>query len=152
MSDGLEITSTSTVTGAPYFLRMARLVKVVALVVVALAHVGRQAVCASCVYSATNMNEHSSRSHAILIVTVECSSAALADDGKEHIRVGKLNLVDLAGSERQSKTGSEGERFKEATKMCAPSTLTSFLPAPLVAKALTGEEFRCSDVHVFACE
>ena len=64
------------------------------------------------------MNEHSSRSHAILIVTVECSSAALADDGKEHIRVGKLNLVDLAGSERQSKTGSEGERFKEATKMC----------------------------------
>lgn len=27
-------------------------------------------------------------------------------DGKDHIRVGKLNLVDLAGSERQSKTGS----------------------------------------------
>ena len=55
-------------------------------------------------------------------------------DGKEHIRVGKLNLVDLAGSERQSKTGStvcsayllsafsfscyyQGERFKEATKI-----------------------------------
>ena len=73
------------------------------------------------------MNEHSSRSHAILIVTVECSSAALADDGKEHIRVGKLNLVDLAGSERQSKTGSEGERFKEATKMCAACRLVLFL-------------------------
>ncbi|XP_065844544.1 kinesin-II 95 kDa subunit-like isoform X2 [Oscarella lobularis] len=38
-------------------------------------------------------------------------------DGENHIRVGKLNLVDLAGSERQSKTGSEGERFKEATKI-----------------------------------
>ncbi|CAK5071622.1 unnamed protein product [Meloidogyne enterolobii] len=31
--------------------------------------------------------------------------------------VGRLNLVDLAGSERQSKTGSEGQRFREATKI-----------------------------------
>ncbi len=38
-------------------------------------------------------------------------------DGKNHIRVGRLNLVDLAGSERQTKTGTEGERFKEATKI-----------------------------------
>jgi len=29
----------------------------------------------------------------------------------------KFNLVDLAGSERQSKTGSIGERFLEATKI-----------------------------------
>eukprot|EP00118_Oscarella_pearsei_P008572 m.45115 g.45115 ORF g.45115 m.45115 type:complete len:283 (+) comp33564_c0_seq11:309-1157(+) len=63
----------------------------------------------------TNMNEHSSRSHAIFIITVECSE--MGDDGENHIRVGKLNLVDLAGSERQSKTGSEGDRFKEATKI-----------------------------------
>ncbi|VDP14865.1 unnamed protein product, partial [Onchocerca flexuosa] len=63
----------------------------------------------------TNMNEHSSRSHAIFMVTVECSEPGL--DGQNHIRVGKLNLVDLAGSERQSKTGSHGERFKEATKI-----------------------------------
>lgn len=26
-------------------------------------------------------------------------------------------MVDLAGSERQSKTGSEGQRFREATKI-----------------------------------
>lgn len=64
---------------------------------------------------ATNMNEHSSRSHAIFIVTVECASVGL--DGESHIRVGRLNLVDLAGSERQTKTGSSGERFKEATKI-----------------------------------
>ncbi|VDK79791.1 unnamed protein product, partial [Onchocerca ochengi] len=63
----------------------------------------------------TNMNEHSSRSHAIFMVTVECSEPGL--DGQNHIRVGRLNLVDLAGSERQSKTGSQGERFKEATKI-----------------------------------
>ncbi|KAL4630577.1 kinesin-like protein KIF3C [Arapaima gigas] len=63
----------------------------------------------------TNMNEHSSRSHAIFVITVECSEMGL--DGENHIRVGKLNLVDLAGSERQSKTGVQGERLKEATKI-----------------------------------
>ncbi|KAK3547546.1 hypothetical protein QTP86_024476, partial [Hemibagrus guttatus] len=64
---------------------------------------------------ATNMNEHSSRSHAIFVITVECSELGL--DGENHIRVGKLNLVDLAGSERQTKTGAQGERLKEATKI-----------------------------------
>ncbi|XP_022094991.1 kinesin-II 95 kDa subunit-like isoform X2 [Acanthaster planci] len=64
---------------------------------------------------ATNMNEHSSRSHAIFIITIECSE--LGPDGENHIRVGKLNLVDLAGSERQAKTGAQGERLKEATKI-----------------------------------
>lgn len=63
----------------------------------------------------TNMNEHSSRSHAIFIITVECSR--IGADGESHITVGRLNLVDLAGSERQSKTGATGERFKEATKI-----------------------------------
>lgn len=64
---------------------------------------------------ATNMNVHSSRSHAIFIVTVEHSD--LGPDGKHHIRVGKLNLVDLAGSERQAKTGTSGDRQKEAIKI-----------------------------------
>ncbi|XP_046857510.1 kinesin-II 95 kDa subunit-like [Xenia sp. Carnegie-2017] len=64
---------------------------------------------------ATNMNEHSSRSHAIFIITIECSE--VGPDGEGHIRVGKLNLVDLAGSERQAKTGAAGERLKEATKI-----------------------------------
>lgn len=63
----------------------------------------------------TNMNEHSSRSHAIFIITIECSETG--SDGENHIRVGKLNLVDLAGSERQAKTGAEGDRLKEATKI-----------------------------------
>ncbi|XP_076066505.1 kinesin-like protein KIF3B isoform X2 [Oratosquilla oratoria] len=64
---------------------------------------------------ATNMNLHSSRSHAIFIITIECSE--IISDGRGRIRVGKLNLVDLAGSERQSKTGTVGERLKEATKI-----------------------------------
>ncbi|XP_036437019.1 kinesin-like protein KIF3C isoform X1 [Colossoma macropomum] len=63
----------------------------------------------------TNMNEHSSRSHAIFTITVECGQPG--PDGRSHIRVGKLNLVDLAGSERQAKTGVRGERLKEAAKI-----------------------------------
>jgi kinesin family protein 3/17 len=63
----------------------------------------------------TDMNEASSRSHAVLTITVEVASKH--PDGSEHIRVGKLNLVDLAGSERQSKTGATGLRLKEATKI-----------------------------------
>eukprot|EP01147_Barroeca_monosierra_P005546 gene5546-172_t len=61
----------------------------------------------------TQMNEHSSRSHAIFIINVECSETGA--DGEAHIRSGKLNLVDLAGSERQDKTMAEGERAKEGT-------------------------------------
>lgn len=64
---------------------------------------------------ATNMNEHSSRSHSIFTITIE--SSEIGADGKAHIRVGKLNIVDLAGSERQSKTGATGDRLKEATKI-----------------------------------
>nr|XP_040056174.1 kinesin-like protein KIF3B [Gasterosteus aculeatus aculeatus] len=63
----------------------------------------------------TNMNERSSRSHAIFVITVECSE--IGPDGEDHIRVGKLNMVDLAGSERQSKTGAKGQRLKEAAKI-----------------------------------
>ncbi|KZC12367.1 PREDICTED: kinesin-like protein KIF3B [Dufourea novaeangliae] len=62
---------------------------------------------------ATNMNEHSSRSHAIFLITIEMGSI----DDTGGIRVGRLNLVDLAGSERQSKTGASGERLKEASKI-----------------------------------
>jgi kinesin family protein 3/17 len=44
---------------------------------------------------ATNMNAHSSRSHAIFTVTIECS--ARGANGQQHFRVGKLHLIDLAG-------------------------------------------------------
>lgn len=37
------------------------------------------------------MNIHSSRSHAIFTVAVECSEKA--DDGHNHLHVGRLNLV-----------------------------------------------------------
>uniref|UniRef100_A0A8D1BUI9 Kinesin-like protein KIF17 n=1 Tax=Sus scrofa TaxID=9823 RepID=A0A8D1BUI9_PIG len=63
----------------------------------------------------TLMNKDSSRSHSIFTVSIEIY--AVDEQGKDHLRAGKLNLVDLAGSERQSKTGATGERLKEATKI-----------------------------------
>ncbi|KAL4234031.1 microtubule motor [Mactra antiquata] len=59
--------------------------------------------------AATNMNEHSSRSHALLCITViGCNITTGAKS------TGKLNLVDLAGSERVSKSKADGARLKEA--------------------------------------
>ncbi|XP_019729211.1 kinesin-like protein KIFC3 [Hippocampus comes] len=57
----------------------------------------------------TQMNEHSSRSHALLCITVQGTDLATGSK-----TTGKLNLVDLAGSERVWKSGAEGERLKEA--------------------------------------
>lgn len=57
----------------------------------------------------TNWNEHSSRSHALLILTVEARHRNTQITNMSH-----LYLVDLAGSEQVSKTGASGERLKEA--------------------------------------
>lgn len=60
----------------------------------------------------TNMNDHSSRSHAIFMIKIE-----MCDLDTNKVKVGKLNLIDLAGSERQSKTGATADRLKEASKI-----------------------------------
>eukprot|EP00928_Gymnodinium_smaydae_P099569 TRINITY_DN9540_c0_g1_i1.p1 TRINITY_DN9540_c0_g1~~TRINITY_DN9540_c0_g1_i1.p1 ORF type:complete len:710 (+),score=198.58 TRINITY_DN9540_c0_g1_i1:253-2382(+) len=57
----------------------------------------------------TNMNEHSSRSHLVFMLTIEQKN--LHD---RSVKVGKLHLVDLAGSEKVAKTGASGERLDEA--------------------------------------
>ena len=55
------------------------------------------------------MNEHSSRSHSIFILTIN------QNNKKEGFsKVGKLYLVDLAGSEKLSKTGATGLTVDEA--------------------------------------
>uniref|UniRef100_A0A4W3JYX6 Kinesin-like protein n=1 Tax=Callorhinchus milii TaxID=7868 RepID=A0A4W3JYX6_CALMI len=83
---------------------------------------------------ATNMNEHSSRSHAIFTITIECSEKGV--DGNMHVRMGKLHLVDLAGSERQGKTGATGQRLKEATKInLSLSTLGNVISALVDGKS-----------------
>eukprot|EP01013_Petalomonas_cantuscygni_P009422 TRINITY_DN22245_c0_g1_i1.p1 TRINITY_DN22245_c0_g1~~TRINITY_DN22245_c0_g1_i1.p1 ORF type:complete len:673 (+),score=138.38 TRINITY_DN22245_c0_g1_i1:195-2213(+) len=62
--------------------------------------------------SETNMNEMSSRSHAIVqfYVMQTYDPPSVEKPNLEST----LSLVDLAGSERQSKTGAEGQRFAES--------------------------------------
>nr|XP_055195282.1 kinesin-like protein KIF19 [Nyctereutes procyonoides] len=59
----------------------------------------------------TATNKTSSRSHAVLQVTVRQRSRG--PDLVEEVRVGKLFMVDLAGSERASQTQNRGKRMKE---------------------------------------
>ncbi|KAK0555712.1 Kinesin-like protein kip2 [Tilletia horrida] len=58
---------------------------------------------------ATDWNEHSSRSHCVLQVTIESRDRDSTKAGKE-VRISQLNLIDLAGSERAA---SQVERRKE---------------------------------------
>uniref|UniRef100_A0A7N8XWT6 Kinesin-like protein n=1 Tax=Mastacembelus armatus TaxID=205130 RepID=A0A7N8XWT6_9TELE len=57
----------------------------------------------------TNMNEHSSRSHSIFLISIK------QENVETELKLsGKLYLVDLAGSEKVSKTGAEGAVLDEA--------------------------------------
>ncbi len=64
---------------------------------------------------ATNANETSSRSHAILQVQVEYKDKVTGLDAE--IKVGKLSLIDLAGSERASATQNRGIRLIEGANI-----------------------------------
>uniref|UniRef100_A0A0S7F3S1 Kinesin-like protein n=1 Tax=Poeciliopsis prolifica TaxID=188132 RepID=A0A0S7F3S1_9TELE len=62
--------------------------------------------------AATNMNETSSRSHAVFnIIFTQKRFDAETDNTSE--KVSKISLVDLAGSERADSTGAKGTRLKE---------------------------------------
>uniref|UniRef100_A0A8C7YD03 Kinesin family member 13Bb n=1 Tax=Oryzias sinensis TaxID=183150 RepID=A0A8C7YD03_9TELE len=66
--------------------------------------------------AATNMNEESSRSHAVFIIILTHTLMDLRS-GTSGEKVSKLSLVDLAGSERAAKTGAAGERLKEGSNI-----------------------------------
>ncbi|XP_068070379.1 kinesin-like protein KIF13A isoform X4 [Danio rerio] len=66
--------------------------------------------------AATNMNEESSRSHAVFSVILTQTLYDL-QSGNSGEKVSKISLVDLAGSERVSKTGAAGERLKEGSNI-----------------------------------
>jgi len=59
--------------------------------------------------ASTNCNEHSSRSHCILSVSIQGTILKT-----QATVMSTLHLVDLAGSERLSRSGAEGQRAKEA--------------------------------------
>ncbi|XP_041952967.1 kinesin-like protein KIF1B isoform X11 [Alosa sapidissima] len=66
--------------------------------------------------AATNMNETSSRSHAVFtIVFTQKKHDNETDLSTE--KVSKISLVDLAGSERADSTGAKGTRLKEGANI-----------------------------------
>ncbi|CUM67037.1 uncharacterized protein PRCAT00004725001 [Priceomyces carsonii] len=74
--------------------------------------------------ASTSMNEHSSRSHAILTLTLKQtrftdgeSNNTISIGDAEEVMISSIKLVDLAGSERLEKTKTFGqhERMKEGT-------------------------------------
>ena len=68
--------------------------------------------------AATLMNDVSSRSHAVFVITVEqMTTENIKGQTHTQIKVGKLNLVDLAGSERIRITGATGQQLEESKKI-----------------------------------
>lgn len=100
----------------------------------------------------TNMNNQSSRSHAIFTITLEqmrkmdpiCSADGNPIEGmNEDYLCAKLHLVDLAGSERAKRTGSDGLRFKEGVHINK-----GLLALGNVISALGDEKKRKDGMHV----
>ncbi|ESW27894.1 hypothetical protein PHAVU_003G241500 [Phaseolus vulgaris] len=100
----------------------------------------------------TNMNNQSSRSHAIFTITLEQmhklhsvssnNDSSDEDMGEEYLTA-KLHLVDLAGSERAKRTGSDGLRLKEGIHINR-----GLLSLGNVISALGDEKKRKEGVHV----
>lgn len=67
----------------------------------------------------TDMNKHSSRSHAIFRLTVESrpKDPSVTADDHEILRVSDFNLVDLAGSESVKMSNTSGIRLREGSKI-----------------------------------
>ncbi|GJN12916.1 hypothetical protein PR202_ga31241 [Eleusine coracana subsp. coracana] len=100
----------------------------------------------------TNMNNQSSRSHAIFTITLEqmrktdpimTSDGMVIEDLNEDYLCAKLHLVDLAGSERAKRTGSDGLRFKEGVHINR-----GLLALGNVISALGDEKKRKEGAHV----
>lgn len=83
--------------------------------------------------AATNMNSHSSRSHAIfqLIVT---QTTLNRSKQKATDRVSRISLVDLAGSERATKAGEIGDRLQEAQSINKSLTMLGLVISTLASR------------------
>uniref|UniRef100_A0A672N9L5 plus-end-directed kinesin ATPase n=1 Tax=Sinocyclocheilus grahami TaxID=75366 RepID=A0A672N9L5_SINGR len=66
--------------------------------------------------AATNMNETSSRSHAVFNI-IFTQKRHDSDTENTSEKVSKISLVDLAGSERADSTGAKGTRLKEGANI-----------------------------------
>uniref|UniRef100_A0A3P8N964 Kinesin motor domain-containing protein n=1 Tax=Astatotilapia calliptera TaxID=8154 RepID=A0A3P8N964_ASTCA len=69
--------------------------------------------------AATNMNETSSRSHAVftIVFTQKRRDQMTSLDKSRNQKVSKISLVDLAGSEQSDSSGAKGTRLKEGANI-----------------------------------
>ncbi|ORZ21973.1 hypothetical protein BCR42DRAFT_160311, partial [Absidia repens] len=85
--------------------------------------------------AATNMNETSSRSHAVF--TLFLTQKRVDDLTKlETEKVARISLVDLAGSERANSTGATGTRLKEGANINRSLTTLGKVIAGLAEQSL----------------
>lgn len=66
--------------------------------------------------ASTQMNDASSRSHAVLTLTVKQTIFDTRTDASEE-RLSHIRLVDLAGSERANTSGNSGDRLREGSNI-----------------------------------
>ncbi|RNA18435.1 kinesin KIF16B [Brachionus plicatilis] len=85
--------------------------------------------------ASTQMNEASSRSHAIF--TVKFCQAKMVDNFPSET-ISKINLVDLAGSERADSTGATGIRLKEGGNI--NKSLLTFINVISTLADMSGEQ------------
>ncbi|XP_047436285.1 kinesin-like protein KIF13B isoform X2 [Mugil cephalus] len=86
--------------------------------------------------AATNMNEESSRSHAVFNIILTHTLKDLKS-GTSGEKVSRLSLVDLAGSERAAKTGAAGERLKEGSNINKSLTTLGLVISALAEQGTT---------------
>ena len=84
--------------------------------------------------ASTNMNNESSRSHAVFSIVL---TQTLTDvqSGVSGEKVSRVSLVDLAGSERAVKTGAVGERLKEGSNINKSLTTLGLVISKLADQA-----------------
>ncbi|KAI7896700.1 uncharacterized protein EV154DRAFT_411348 [Mucor mucedo] len=101
--------------------------------------------------AATNMNETSSRSHAVFTIFV---TQKIMDPATKLVaeKVARISLVDLAGSERANSTGATGQRLKEGANINKSLTTLGKVIAGLAEAASAPEPKKGSkkpkEVHV----
>uniref|UniRef100_UPI00398F2433 kinesin-like protein KIF13B isoform X2 n=1 Tax=Pristiophorus japonicus TaxID=55135 RepID=UPI00398F2433 len=84
--------------------------------------------------AATNMNEESSRSHAVFNIILTHTLFDLQSETSGE-KVSKLSLVDLAGSERAAKSGAAGDRLKEGSNINKSLTTLGLVISALADQA-----------------
>ena len=96
--------------------------------------------------ASTQMNDASSRSHAVFSLEVtHAVTTSLGDEDVTQTTTSKVVLVDLAGSERQKSTGATGERLAEGALINKSLTSLGLVINALAErskKQLKGDDFK----------